>query len=420
MSESEPTDLTISAVWEPSGAQIDLASPVSPAWEAAYGMSCASTIEFFGNADQVPASASAYRSSSARPTVSDTWETYCLALPAGVTDASDLAGRELRVVLDESLPFDAWDPTRLVAQVSLGCEMEANLTEMSVDIFVREPYRRAGIGRAALAFARERAEELGRTQLIGWSLVTPLEEGERPASGVRVGAGPQRIDGEAHPASFLLGEGASIDMLEYLSGLQGLTDAARRAELAAHAEGLKAEAAARAGDAYRLVSWVGPTPADLLAARADMATGFSADLDRAEGREPHVFSPERVAELEAACAARGVREYTTAAQVRATGELVAYTLVHWRESSGGCIQEDTWVAPAHRGHRLGLLVKAENLLRLLALDRPPERVVTFNSTTNTHMWAINERLGYERLRTEGTWRMVRRPDGTWGPRGHGA
>ena len=55
----------------------------------------------------------------------------------------------------------------------------------------------------------------------------------------------------------------------------------------------------------------------------------------------------------------------------------------------------TAVDRPHRGHRLGLLVKAA-LYQWLAASEPGLREVsTWNSDTNTHMIAINERLGFE-------------------------
>ncbi|MGZ4492490.1 MAG: GNAT family N-acetyltransferase, partial [Nocardioidaceae bacterium] len=48
---------------------------------------------------------------------------------------------------------------------------------------------------------------------------------------------------------------------------------------------------------------------------------------------------------------------------------------------------------AHRGHRLGLLLKIE-MLRWVAAVRPEVRATeTWNSTANHHMLAVNERLG---------------------------
>src|SRR5262249_58423149 len=80
------------------------------------------------------------------------------------------------------------------------------------------------------------------------------------------------------------------------------------------------------------------------------------------------------------------------------GELVAITQLHVDPQTpdwGG--QELTVVARAHRGHRLGLLVKVA-MLELLAGREPRlERVVTGNADSNKYMIAINAELGYRVL-----------------------
>ena len=46
-------------------------------------------------------------------------------------------------------------------------------------------------------------------------------------------------------------------------------------------------------------------------------------------------------------------------------ELAAYTVLTHREATPGMVyQEDTLVAPGHRGHGLGMLVKIANLRRI--------------------------------------------------------
>ncbi|HEU0041201.1 MAG TPA: hypothetical protein VFQ15_02510, partial [Jiangellaceae bacterium] len=57
-------------------------------------------------------------------------------------------------------------------------------------------------------------------------------------------------------------------------------------------------------------------------------------------------------------------------------------------------QDTTIVDPAHRGHRLGLLLKAANF-RSLIHDRPGVQAVwTWNADSNSQMISINETLGY--------------------------
>jgi hypothetical protein len=70
------------------------------------------------------------------------------------------------------------------------------------------------------------------------------------------------------------------------------------------------------------------------------------------------------------------------------------TIVIAVDSDDTAFQDTTIVDPVHRGHRLGLLLKAANVRAVLA-ERPGVRAVwTWNAETNTQMIAINETLGY--------------------------
>jgi RimJ/RimL family protein N-acetyltransferase len=58
-------------------------------------------------------------------------------------------------------------------------------------------------------------------------------------------------------------------------------------------------------------------------------------------------------------------------------------------------QAITAVDGPHRGHRLGLLVKVAMHQWLAAAEPGLREVSTWNSETNDHMIAINQRLGFE-------------------------
>jgi RimJ/RimL family protein N-acetyltransferase len=57
-------------------------------------------------------------------------------------------------------------------------------------------------------------------------------------------------------------------------------------------------------------------------------------------------------------------------------------------------QQITAVTRQHRGHRLGLLVKAAMLEWLAETEPRLERIETYNAGSNQYMIAINEALGY--------------------------
>ena len=65
------------------------------------------------------------------------------------------------------------------------------------------------------------------------------------------------------------------------------------------------------------------------------------------------------------------------------------------------MQQDTAVLPAHRGHRLGVWMKAANLSRLTADHPRISRVTTSNAADNEHMLRVNQQVGFKPdVRTE--------------------
>jgi GNAT superfamily N-acetyltransferase len=157
---------------------------------------------------------------------------------------------------------------------------------------------------------------------------------------------------------------------------------------------LYGEAAARATD-YELVRIVGRTPDDMVDAMVELVAAINDaptdDLDI----EDEVFSAERLAAYETSQIERGSRLYRLVARHKETGELGGHTVIaveSQRPEIGD--QHDTAVAAAHRGHRLGLLLKAGMLLWLAEAEPQLASVDTWNAESNDHMIAVNEALGY--------------------------
>lgn len=153
------------------------------------------------------------------------------------------------------------------------------------------------------------------------------------------------------------------------------------------------EAEAAASD-YELVRQVGPTPdADV----ADLVALFASinDAPMSDPEADHdVWDASRVRGYDAAMHARRQTVHRVMARHRGTGEWAGYTMLCVDEFDPGVAhQEDTTVVRAHRGHRLGVLLKTE-MLRWIARERPEVRATeTWNSAENHHMLAVNEALG---------------------------
>ncbi len=234
--------------------------------------------------------------------------------------------------------------------------------------------RRTGVGTALLRHAAGRAARAGRELLTGETIAGTPGTCFARARGARLGLTETR--------SVLELAAVSADRFRVLS-----------------------EQAQRAASGYSLLSWPGPVPAELLDQVAVLNAAL-ADAPRLPGEEERRWDGARVRAADRRVARQGLRFYSVAARHEATGELAALTQLGIDPELAACgFQELTTVARAHRGRRLGLLVKVA-MLQLLA-DREPqlERVLTYNSDANQHMLAINTALGFLAMDRLELWEM---------------
>ncbi|MCW2791243.1 MAG: GCN5-related N-acetyltransferase [Nocardioides sp.] len=238
-----------------------------------------------------------------------------------------------------------------------------NLDRASLRGILAPVHRRAGLGTALLERLTGFAREHGRTKL---------------STGAWLGT-----DG----IGFLDARGfGSAGVLRY---------AVRRLDLhddPARFDRLYAEAADAARD-YELVRLAGPAPdamVDDLVGLHDAINDAPAD----EGTEPDAWDAARVRKYDASMARRHQTTYRVLARHRTSGDWAGMSLLCVDEFAPAiAFQEDTAVVRAHRGHRLGLLMKCE-MARWLAAERPEVAATdTWNATDNHHMIAVNERLG---------------------------
>ncbi|SDB83971.1 Acetyltransferase (GNAT) family protein [Sanguibacter gelidistatuariae] len=288
------------------------------------------------------------------------------------------------------------DAVRGVVQVNLDRAGNTHLAAVSVS--VDPAYRRQGIGSALLVAAEEAAAERGRTTVILDSAHNREVSADDPRALVPP-TGSGRISPDDPAAIFALSHGYTLEQGERYSILHlPLEDP----ELV---DRLHAEAAAAAGDAYRILTWTDRCPDELVDQYAALATRMStaipvAGLDVVE--DP--WDAARVRDHERTLAETGRGYVLCAAEHVATGELVAYTeivvAVDYPEMT---FQDDTLVLTGHRGHRLGMLLKTANLNSLLRLRPGTRRIHTWNAEENEHMLAINVALGFRPTGVVGLW-----------------
>ena len=175
--------------------------------------------------------------------------------------------------------------------------------------------------------------------------------------------------------------------------------------------------AARHAAAYDVLLVDGPTPPgrfeELAALAASINDAPMDDLDY----EDEVYDAVRLQHFEVANEARDRDLHRAVAVERTTGAWVGHTvLVTERGTPEVGHQLDTAVMRQHRGHRLGLLLKATLLLHL-AGTRPALRTVdTWNAASNTHMVEVNSVLGYRPLAEQVDFQQVRATDAADRPR----
>jgi GNAT superfamily N-acetyltransferase len=161
---------------------------------------------------------------------------------------------------------------------------------------------------------------------------------------------------------------------------------------------MAAEARSKA-DGYRLVSWTSPHPAEFVDDLAYLDGRLSTDAPLGDLKvEPSHVDADRLLRSQEAGLARERLSYHTGAVHEASGRMVAWTTISKEEAlPWHAFQLITIVDPDHRGHRLGALIKVENL-RFFLEHQPDTRIIdTFNAAENGYMISINERMGFRPL-----------------------
>ena len=154
------------------------------------------------------------------------------------------------------------------------------------------------------------------------------------------------------------------------------------------------EQALKAAQDYELVALVGPTPDDMLEPMVDVLSAIN-DAPRDDFQmDDDEFSVERLQAFDRAMQERQITAYRLVARRRSDQELAGHTLIcSDRLNPAWADQEDTSVVRAHRGNRLGLLLKTAMLMWLRDAEPQVEIIDTWNAASNAHMIAVNDAIG---------------------------
>jgi GNAT superfamily N-acetyltransferase len=261
-----------------------------------------------------------------------------------------------------------------------------NLHLAYVELGVRPEHRRRGVGTALGGEILDRVTAEGRRVAVA-EVVYPLEDfADHPGRVFAARQGFAEASTEVHRVLDLPVDERRIDE--------------QVAQLSAHHAG------------YRLLSWRDRCPDAWVEAFAEMESAFLTETPLGDLEiEAELHDVQRVRDDEEMRLAQGRSTHVTVA-VSPDGTMVGNTvLVVPRHDPGSVYQWGTLVAPAHRGHRLGLALKLTNL-RAVQRAHPGARVVhTWNADSNAPMVAVNEQLGFRPVERMGEWQRDLRTAG---------
>jgi GNAT superfamily N-acetyltransferase len=263
----------------------------------------------------------------------------------------------------------ARDAGGIVGAAALGRPLQDNLHLAELEISVVPEARRRGVGRALHDEAVRRARADGRTTFLA-EVAQFADAG--PSSGYQFAT--------------------ALGFEEVHRNDHAVLDLPVPAELWASLPEPTAN--------YEIVTWGDRTPEHLVEAYAAMLSQMGTDHPSGGvDHTPVVIDVARIREGETRTT-QSHSNVVAAARRTSDGVLGGYTLVHLPHDRDHVVQDDTLVMPEHRGHGLGMALKAA-VLRILASQHPERRRIhTWNAVENAPMQRINRALGFRPVELE--------------------
>lgn len=262
---------------------------------------------------------------------------------------------------------------RVVGAVQVMLPRWDNAHLATLEVTVDPGYRRRGLGRRLFALGERRVRDHGRSVLTLVGFDTPAANAFAKATGME----------------FAYQE---VYRRQDLTGLDWDRLDREYAKASSHATG------------YDLLRLPGAVPEEFVDEVVRMTAAINDAPTGDLAIEDEVFSAERIRAFETALSARGARSYRLVARERATGVFAGHTMVEVVPEAPWCAgQLDTSVLKAHRGHRLGLLLKLGALYWLREEEPQLRAVDTSNAVTNAHMIGINEAIGHRVVASSFEW-----------------
>jgi GNAT superfamily N-acetyltransferase len=283
---------------------------------------------------------------------------------------------------------------RIVGRGMLEWQLDDDSRVAWIKVEVHPAHERGDrIAGALMAAVEAAARDGGFTRMLTY-VVSPDGPGERlvpPTGAGSVPAGNPEV-------RFLLDRGWRLEQVTRASRFP------LPADLGA-LQSLHAEAAAIAAG-YHVHTWRDAVPDHWREDMAVLYTRMSTDEPTAGLEQPEdPWDAARVAGHDALYAGGPSVRFTAVAEHLPTGRLAGYTqLSAPHDLARPVTQDDTLVLREHRGHRLGLLLKAANLLCPGSTMPGHPSVLTWNAEENRPMLEVNEAVGFVPIGYEGAWR----------------
>lgn len=286
---------------------------------------------------------------------------------------------------------------RMVARSCIGLPMVESLDIALVRVDVLNEFTGRGIGQLLLRHAEKFAAEHGRTTLQSFTEHAARFDFDVPGI-LKPGTGTGGVPAESPSVKFALAAGYTLEQVTQFSALDlpvpdGTLDA------------LEQKSGLIAGNCYDMLTWTDRCPDKYVDQMAVLMSRMSTDSPAGQLHfDPEVWDAKRVRHVEDEWKQSGLESLVSVARHKPSGELAAYSVLQCSASKPWlAVQDDTLVAKAHRGNRLGMLVKLVNLRRLQVARPSVERILTFNAAENEHMLAINGALGFRPAGCSGEW-----------------
>lgn len=287
-----------------------------------------------------------------------------------------------------------------VADISLPLLGDIDVAEFTLDILPEAQGR--GVGRELIRAAEQFARSEGRRHLLVDTNHPAASLGDTEDS-LQPDSGPGFVPLASRSVDFAQRSGYTLERIEQFSSCALPLDTMLEGQLTAEAE------AANDGR-YRLHHWRDRCPERWL---ADMTALDSSaeDLTLAAAADAGVpatvwedYDVEALRRAEEIAMAQGRRTVVTAVEHVETGVLVGVTTISVLPQRQDVVfQDETHVRLAHRGNKLGLLLKISNMQQLQDLFPDVRVIYTWNALENRYLLTVNQQLGFRTAGVTGLW-----------------